>query len=302
VDEIPPPPRSWRKRHPVLARAVLYGLGLAVGGLLFWLLVLRGETDRQDRHEALRAELDQLAVVLQADPQGTVLLRALEDRYSDPSLPLDVRQRAARWRGYALHLAGRADESNRAYATTAMLDLPRREMGALYLEWARCRLERGEADEALFLLDRPVIVGTGPLGLLGATIRARARVQEGGSATEAARGLLWRLEEASRAPRDGQVDWVCPVEWRLEEAAVTAAEEVASLLGAAEASPEPWRLLARIAPDHFEAQWKCARAFHGLGLKAEAREALGRARRIDSRELQALARREPALAALLEAD
>jgi len=270
-----------------------------VGALLLWLLFLRGETDREDRHQALRVQLDQLAVVLQADPQGTVILRTLEERFSDPALPADIRQRAARWRAYALHLAGRRDESEKAYASTAMLDLPRREMGALYVEWARSRLERGEAGEAGFLLDRPVIVGTGPLGLLGATVKARARVADGGSAAEAARGLLWRLEEAARAPRDARVDWVCPVEWRMEEAAVTAAEEIASLGPPGASDPAPWRILARLAPDHFEAQWKCARAFHGLGLAQEAAEALARARRLDARELEAIARREPALRALL---
>lgn len=288
---------SFRKRHPVLARGLLFGLGGGAAALLLVLLSEREAVDRADRRAALQARIEMLPIAFAADRSGKVLWEALEAPDLAPKgLPAEFLPRVLRWRGLALAAQGRGEEADAAYGAAWMLDQPRREVGALLVEWASARLLLGRPEDALFLLDRSQVVGSGPLGLLGVAVRSLAEARRG-RAGEAAARLEAALAALDVPLPDEPRDWVCPVEWGWAEAAVTATEHLVDLRGEVRA-PGAWVRLAALAPGHFEAQWKAARGLRTAGEPEAALQAWARAAALDPDGARALARRDPDLGEL----
>ncbi len=290
----PAPPPSWRKRHPILARVLLFGIGAALVGTLLVQQERRREQDVEDRDQARRARLENLVVDYATDPSGTTLLKALEEEFPLESVPAHLRALVLRWRGLALAARGDAEACDRAYSLAAMEDHSRRDAGALFVEWARARLELGDAEGALFLLDRPQIVNTGPLGLVTATVRARTRTKLGYGVE--AQAQLERLLGELPVPLAAEPrDWICPIEWSWADAATTATEELAALRRPEPLAAEHWERLAAQAPGHFEAQWKAALALHAQGVGEPADRAWSRAVALDPESAAALLKREASL-------
>ena len=292
----PPPP--WRKRHPVISRLVLYVLGLGLGILLLVLLVERKETDEADRMQALSQELDALDLVHMLDPEGDQVIALLDEKFSDPDLPVRIRGRALRWR--ALAWRKKQDPSRvEAYLKEAdALDLDSLERAGLHLEWAEARLAIWDADGALEVLPDVRVVAAHPaLALLRAFLFAQARKQT--NETEAGLADLRESLAALAAPLDAteRSVYVGGKDWTGAQAATVATEYLVTVGGAAGA-PAAWRLLQRLAARDFQAQVACTRGFLTLGLTEEARTAWDVARRLDPRLADAAARKDTALAGL----
>lgn len=292
--DLPVPTPSWRKRHPVLARVVLFGVGAGLVGTLLLQQERRREQDAQDRDQARRARLENLVVDYATDPSGATLLKALDEEFPPESVPAHLRALVLRWRGLALAARGDAEACDRAYSLAAMEDHSRRDAGALFVEWARARLELGDAEGALFLLDRPQIVNTGPLGLVTATVRARARTRLGHGVEAQAQLERLLAELPVPLPLEPQ-DWICPIQWSWSDAATTATEELAALRRPEPLSAAQWERLAAQAPQHFEAQWKAALALEALGAAEPADRAWSRAVSLDPEFAAALLKREAGL-------
>jgi len=291
----------WRKRHPLVSRLLLYVLGLGLVVLLVLLLVERQEVDERDRMDALAKELDNLGLVHALDEDGSEVLRLLDDKFSNPDLPPQLRGRALRWRAMALRKRADRDAVERTLEAAASLGLEPTERMALQLEWAEARLEAGDGPGAIAALPDERTVAREPVfGLLRALMFARARSLEGDRATglpdlrEALAALEAPLPSAEAA---GMRRYVGGDDWTLVQVA-TIATQVLAKEGAASRAPEAWRRLQRLAPRDFDALLACTRGFLDLRLDADARAAWEQVRALDPARARQHAGRDPVLAAL----
>lgn len=92
---------SWRKRHPVLSRLVLYALGAALVGLAVVLLRQRSAVDAGDRLAYLSSRLEALDVVMVTADGPREVLKVLDDEFADAALPPHIQRRALRIRAQA---------------------------------------------------------------------------------------------------------------------------------------------------------------------------------------------------------
>src|SRR6186713_2388631 len=101
----PASPRGWRKRHPVLARVVLYSvlLGVLVIPAVLWV---------QARERYLWARVEQISVEVELDHTGARALASLDKEFVEwgflpnPALSDPLRARAERLRGVLARLRG----------------------------------------------------------------------------------------------------------------------------------------------------------------------------------------------------
>jgi len=175
----PPPPPGWRKRHPVLARVVLYGAFLAVlGGILGWALWYRQGSAQAGLLTKLQGLNDSGTVL--AAPADT--LKVIREEILPKATDDDVVRRAHLLEATALDGLKRYDEADAVYQAVADA-LPATILkGAVYVPWANMRISAGRPADALKLLDAPDATAGWPKeGAVGfVAIRARAqRVLEG---------------------------------------------------------------------------------------------------------------------------
>lgn len=307
--ETPAATLPWRKRHPVLSRAILYALGLGIIAVLMHLYQARQAVDEQDRAQALAEELDALSLVHLMDRDGTLVLKLLDEKFMDPGLPVQVRARALRWRALALRKRPDPAPVEAALEAAAALDIAPDERSALKLEWAEARLARGDVEGALAVLPAQAVVAhLPPLALLRAVLHAQAEDQAGRASSGSA-ALEATLASLS-APLDPDVRvYVGGRDFTAAEVATIATEVLAafddapldgavSLYGVNAA--RAYQRLVRLGPQDYGALIASTRAFLGLGLESDARAAWALARRADPRQASGDAKREPALAALGE--
>lgn len=92
-------PRPWRKRHPILSRVVLFG----VGGAIVAAILLLWQADQRERRitelRGLVASYDVL-LIIESGPQA--VLDSIAKDLSDPDLPADLRMAARRYEAMAL--------------------------------------------------------------------------------------------------------------------------------------------------------------------------------------------------------
>jgi hypothetical protein len=212
------PAPGWRKRHPVLARAVLYGVGGAVFAVVLVLFLQRRGEDRDTQVDALEKQLASVDLVF-AIPGGHAQVLALLDRdFSAPDLPAGLRQRVLRVRGLAHEKGEDLAAAESAFAAAEPLATGARDRAALLVEWAEARAFLGTPESALALLDRPDAASDGAIALLHARVRAfalaRARRDE-----ESRRVLAAALAAAPTPPPEGPVDHVGLRDWTPAEAA-----------------------------------------------------------------------------------
>ncbi len=290
------PDLPWRKRRPIFSRVVLYVLG---GTLIAVVLVLwsnRRDVDDADALAAKRAELDSLDIVFLADPSGEATLRVLDERFDDPSFPVDMRGRVLRWRALALRKQDAHDEVDAMLEEALRLDLPLRERGALLLEWAEALTQRGEPKRALEVLAMEGQVEDGPLGILRARELAVAKSEVDGVA-ETARVLEAALSELPRPAPETPVDYAGGRSWTTAQAATVATQ---TLMKAVE-NPDnvaPWVRLRALAPGDLRAQLACAEGLMAAGREDAAWRAWQHAVRLDADEANGLADKSPTLQAV----
>lgn len=145
----PPAPPSWRKRHPVLARACLYGGALALMGGGLWIYRDQREKGRQD---GLLTKINGVEMNMRLVPEGIRVLTedVLAQRPSE-----DVRRRALLALAACYDAQERFGEADATYAIVEREWPQGRPQGALYLPWANERVRAGRPKEALEMLDRP---------------------------------------------------------------------------------------------------------------------------------------------------
>ncbi len=146
---------GWRKRHPVAARVVLYGIGLALALLAFWLLSGREQQDREDHVAYLWSRLETLPVVLQADPYGPEALKVLDAEYADPSLPAALRARVERMRGVIARNCKDRAGVDAAYGRAREIDPAARQLSDLVLTRASADLDADREEAAELVLNSP---------------------------------------------------------------------------------------------------------------------------------------------------
>lgn len=299
----------WRKRHPLLSRTLLYGLGCGLAVLILLLFTQRRDQDQAARLGALGAELDGMGLVLATDPTGTRVLELLDEKFpADAGLPVHLRGRALRWRAMAwrARASGAAaardtpgrelayERADAALEACRALDLEPAERTALKLEWAESRLERRDVAAGIELLPAPEELGTVPERLLRALLLAQARRLEGrqDQALALARTRVMDLE----VPVDTKTKaYVGGREWTALEVAVELAA-FATHVAQSPADGTLWTRLRLAAPQDYAVQAAAARGLEQLGLADDALTAWRAARRLDADLAAAAARLDPLLA------
>ncbi len=291
------PDLPWRKRHPVLSRVWLYALGAALvaGVLVLW--SNRRDVDDADALAAKRAELNAIDIVFMTDPDGEGTLKVLDEKFADPDLPADMRGRVLRWRALALRKQNAHERVDAALEAADKLDLPPRERGALYLEWAEALTQRGEAKRALAVLARDGQIKDGPLGVLRARELAVAtsEVEQGVEAT--ARILEKALAALPRPAPNDPIDYVGGRPWTTAQAATVATQTLMKAVSNP-SNVAPWVRLMAIAPDDLRAQLACSEGFMSSGRPQDAVSAWRRALAINSRAANGWADKSPMLQAV----
>ena len=258
---------SWRRRHPVLSRSLLYGGGLVLVVLAVFLLVERGKVDRQDRVAYLSARLDTLDVLAATDHTGDELEKALAEIFADPDLPASIRQRALR--GRAIHHLKRGDGG------AALADLDEAAgLAAADVDRQAIRLERAQAlisdDQAQRALEE--LEGGTPihpvLRIWHALLRARA-LDALDRRDDARRALEGGLESLPRPLPRGEPVVFSLTPWTPSEAAVYATQSLADLTPLF-VQAAPWIRLLELAPQDLVAAMEAAKALKRGGHEAEA--------------------------------
>lgn len=287
----------WRKRHPVAARLLLYGVGLALAGLGLWLWLERRDLDRLDHVAALRARLEQLPLVLQVDPSGAEALRLLDADFADPGLPDDLEARAQRLRGVIARLRKDDAGMNRAFARARDLDPSPASVDALTLEWAYCRVDLGDTVGANLLL-KAAVPADPVLAFWRQVVTARM-FEASGTPEKGRRGLRTLLDLIPRPFEASPPVWFMLAEWRVEDVAIEAVRWLVEGLPAGSAAAAPiWKRLPELCPRYPNALLAATEGLLAAGDTAQARAIWKRLKDADAAFAAKLAERKPDLAAL----
>ncbi len=303
--------RPWRKRHPVISRTLLYGLGLGLAALLFVLFTERKADDEATRIEALQKELDGLSLVLATDPTGDVVLAKLDEKFSGDDLPVITQGRSLRWRAMAWRRKANTastdaekqravQEVEKALEACAALQLEPAERFALQLEWAEARLERRDVTRARQVLpDSGDLIHLGsamlPSVLLLSLLEVQAKRLEGQAADAAV--LAVKTVQAIEPPLGQQIAYVGGRDWTAAQVGIELASFATQVGDPALAGPA-WKRLRAAAAYDFEVQVAAARGLLRAGDRANARSAWRSAKALNADLAAAEARRDAGLAAL----
>ncbi len=288
-------PTSWRRRHPVLARSILYGAGLVLAVVGIQLYLARRALNAADHLAYLEARLDDLDLLAGLPSGAAEIQKVLRSELADPALPPSLRQRALRVEAQLASGSKRPAEALRLLDEARALASAPDARRALLVERSEVLQALGQGDEALRELDLAGAPWPNPTletlrRLEGAWIRS-----ETGAKDDAARDLDQVLQDVPNPPPD-----VPPVAIGFGRTSLLQAlVKVAGLRAriAPEGADASWRRLAALAPGDYAALEAAAR---GL-LEAKdpaAREVWARAKRLDPRQAAAREARDPAFGAL----
>jgi hypothetical protein len=169
--------RSWRKRHPVLARVVLYAAFVAIAAIAFGLLAQRRSRDEADRQAGLLTKLegiDQTGLIQLAPGQ---VLKVVRDEVLPVAVDVDVIRRAHLTEAAALDGLTRYDEAEKVYAALDANWPAGTPRGSLRVPWANMRIRAGRAKQALELLDAPFATDGWPVEGPNSAAAVRARAE-----------------------------------------------------------------------------------------------------------------------------
>lgn len=285
-------PRPWRKRHPILSRVLLFGIGGAVVAVLLLLWQQRQEEDRLTELRGTVAAFD-LLLTIQTGPDQ--VLRAIDEQLRDPELPLDLRIAAERYTAMALRRnaqLGRGGEDTWARVHAAgkravELADDRETRNGLLLERAEAYLEQADAEGAREALGRGDFGIDGPWAKLRDQYLAIAEAVELGPEAGAR-----RLEEILARwnpplPLEPRVE-AGGRRWNLPQIATVTTERLVRLYAQLGRDPLPlWRRLSDLVEYDAREQIICCKALMDLGAIDLARRAWARAVAADADEAAA---------------
>ena len=295
--------RPWRKRHPVLSRVVLFGIGaLVVAGLWF----AKQQREAEDRHVRLRGELESFDVIIWVPGGPEIVQQKLAADFGG-DLPADLRAGALRWEAMALrHQARDGDEEAAARIEPtyekAMALAPDADMRiGLMFERAEARLERDDAEGALALIGAADLPQGGPWALMREHFSALAQALTG-DPDEALRRIDAALDELEPPLALEPSVTAGGRTWNRPEIATVATERLALLYQRAGKNEAGiWRRLSALAAYDCPSQVICAKNLVRVGDDVGAATAWGRAVRAAPDEAARWAEQDPALRALQDA-
>ena len=150
--EAPAKAPSWRRRHPVAARALLYGLAAVLlgGGALVAREIRAGAAQR-----GLLTRLDALDQTGLVRSHPAEVLRIVREEVLPQARGDDLVRRARLTEAAALDALERYDEGERVYAEVDLALPPAIPRGPVRVPWANLRVRAGRGRGALELLDAP---------------------------------------------------------------------------------------------------------------------------------------------------
>lgn len=283
--------RPWRKRHPVLSRVLLFGIG---GGLAALLLVLLSQRTEEDALTKLRGELQNMDIVLATHGGAERVLEILDENTAGLELPKDLAVKAGRYRAMALRNQWRraqrpplsAGPEPRAIEAvleaTAALDPEPLAKRALMLEWAEWRLEQEDPEGALDRLGRVRLPAGSAWWLLGEQLRLVARAI-GNEPEAAADEVLPLLDSLPRPlPATGEPIRVGGTQWMPQDVALVLIEKGSALYRRLGRDPAPlFSRLPGLVEGHPLAMLRAARLLADRGDRPGARALILGARKVD---------------------
>lgn len=297
---LPQRPLAWRKRHPVKARLLLYGVLLAALSIPAVLWV-------RARRSYLEARIESLTLLVQLDPSGSSLREGLAAEFSEwgplpnPALTDALRQRAERLQGVAAGLGKDREAMEAAFGRAEALGGGATGGGAgiaLRLERAHCRLALGDVQGALSDLADAGASGSPVLEIWRRLLAAQAA-----GTTDQAPARRAELEAHLSAlpaplPRR-EPEWFMLRPWSAAEAALEATRWLASAPAVeGPAALALWARLVAQATGEAGVLLEAAEALALGGDLAAARRAFQQANEADPRRAQAQRAARPALRAL----
>lgn len=283
--------RPWRKRHPVLSRVLLFGIG---GGLAALLLVLLSQRTEEDALTELRGELQNLDIVLATHGGAERVLEILDEKTADLELPKNLAVHAGRYRAMALRNQWRRSqqpplsagpepsEIEAVLEATAAHDPEPLAKRALMLEWAEWRLEQEDPTGALDRLSRVRLPPGTAWWLLGEHLRLVARAI-GNEPEAAADELVPLLDGLPRPlPRPEQPIRVGGTEWMPQDVALVLVEKGSALYRQLGRDPAPlFSRLPGLVDGHPLAMLRAARLLAARGDRPGARALILGAQKAD---------------------
>ena len=250
-------PTTWRREHPVLSRALLYGCAGLLAAVLVVLLQIRRQDDAAAEIEKQRREMENLSIVLLQDPTGEVCLEVLDERFPLKELPAELVALRHRMTALAYRRGGELTQA------LALLDRARtaaqneRERLAVDLERAETLILSERFDDARALtntLEHPAAAGDAGI-LLAALLRAEtwALQNQRDAAWESLDGVLAGLRPPLAAGQSWEVGGHA---WTATEAAYKATARLARW---APGQSGPWLRLAELGEDDLQIQIEAAR-------------------------------------------
>jgi hypothetical protein len=146
-----PPRAPWRKRHPIVARAVLYGTFVAAVVTFGFLWSHRRAQEEADRQHALLTTLDGIhQLVSGLDPQSALSKVRADVLAKSPDV--SVRREALLIEASLLDRLLRYDESDAVYSALEREWPAGEKRGPLVVPWANMRISAGRVAEARAML------------------------------------------------------------------------------------------------------------------------------------------------------
>ncbi len=281
--------RPWRKRHPVLSRVVLFGVG---GALVAVMLLLWRQRIEEDRLRELRGLVQSFDLLLVIESGPDQVLRTVAEKLSDPDLPLDLRIARERYTAMAIRRnvqLGRGGDVawgriHAAFGKALELAGDRDTRNGLALEWAEAYLEQADVAGARRVLSKGEFGKEGPWALLRDQYLAIAEATELGPEAGAK-----RLEQILAAwspplPLEPRVE-AGGRRWNLPQIATITTERLARLYAELGRDPLPlWRRLSELVEKDAREQIICCKALMSIGADDDARRAWARAVKADPKE------------------
>jgi hypothetical protein len=283
----PASPRGWRKRHPVLARTLLYAVLLGVLAIPAVLWV-------RAREKYLWARVANISVEVQVDQSGARALQSLDEEFSEwgflpnPALSDPLRARVERLRGVvAARLQRDRAGTERAFTRARELDRTPASVVAVDLEWAACLLALGDLEGARERVPRDAPADL-TLSLWHHLLRAQIEKAQGAAlgraetdGTERQR-LEDALERLARPlPQEPEV-WLLLGPRRPAVVALEATEWLADGLPADSTKLVPlWVRMVELAPEDPDTLLPATEALVAAGDAKAARRAWRELRRVD---------------------
>ncbi len=254
------PQKPWRKRHPVLARAILYSLGIALGLGLYLMLEARKKSDAAHAIEVDSKFLENMPLLLAKDPTGRKLEFVIDEEFEGREVADHIGSRVERWRAIAFRSQKRYADAESALDRARALTSDAACLDAIALERAYVRLAEGDFERALDALGQPSLRPvTDPLNGLELVVRAGV-LEKLGQRADAERALRSFVDATPDTLKRRPVRRAGGREWTSRGTIAIVFETLANFVSPSE-SLDIWKSLHKRAGRDYNVQLSCTRAF-----------------------------------------